>query len=400
MKKILFLFILYHNLGLTQSRPNWAPLPKESRQVPDRYGCVSYTEDQITNWTPGDYWNIFKQQELAINPHMASKEHRLYHYLWHAVRNGWNRFSLSQKQFFIDLDPKWNVPRPNDANDVSETLNNRSGEDFLYMHHYMVIHSQAILMSKGLPCISGWSNLPKPDDQFFSLITLNPWRSSQEYFNRMEEFFRNFFRPSYLRRYSLGSIGSQLESSLHNMMHLRWTADSSPFGVRRTDPISQMNNEFWVYNRPEYTLLSDSYSSHVNPIFYKLHVLVDDILYLWLKSNNYKKIEEDCRGENDCYQWVNNPFIGPFPSDLNEQFYEKFQTAIKKLSDKERNALLCNLDLGSFMDYGVDKMNERNKEITPGEYLIKYGNMLNSLWKKRNLKRVKASPDHPCSKPN
>ncbi len=440
-KIFYFLFFLsvsfINNFAKAQVRPEWAPPEKKDRPAQDRYGCTTYTEDLVKSWTLDGYWSIFREQAKVLSPHMANKDHRLWHYLWHTTRDQWNGLSPAQKKVFTDVDPKWNVLRPNDKRNPDSAAKNRSGEDFLYMHNYMVRHAQSILMSSGQPCISSWRKLPQPDDKIFPVVTKGVGRP-QEFFSGtndkkgMVQFFGDFTSEEYLKKNTLGEIGSRLENTLHNRMHMRWTADtwmngSSTEGprTRASDPLSPENSETWIFNKPEYNLLLETYSSHVNPTFFKIHMLVDDVIYLWLKVNNFTRIAENCGGDKTCYEWVKEPFGGPFPTDFTGAMtadagiekslegavggarhashgmffvdWKKLQDGLSKLPKNESNSLRCMLDRASFMDFGTDEVPGATSSDNPTEFLRKHGAFLYQQWVKRNSERTRNNPSSACN---
>jgi hypothetical protein len=67
------------------------------------------------------------------------------------------------------------------------------------------------------------------------------------------------------------------------MMHLRWAA--SP-GSSRPDPQPTEGDTIGTeWDDPRYDFLGDTYSSHVNPIFWKLHGWIDDRIEDWKIAN-------------------------------------------------------------------------------------------------------------------
>ena len=78
--------------------------------------------------------------------------------------------------------------------------------------------------------------------------------------------------------------------TIHNTMHMRWAAAS---GSARPDPLQatgdvdptkgEMIDLKW--DDPRYDFLGDTYSSHVSPIFWKLHGWIDDRVTRWKLAN-------------------------------------------------------------------------------------------------------------------
>jgi hypothetical protein len=96
--------------------------------------------------------------------------------------------------------------------------------------------------------------------------------------------------PRYLATISLGELGSRIEWTIHNWMHMRWTSvtrDPSPDKALRGRPIPEGRapldfDSKWL--DPEYDYLGETFSSHVNPIFWRLHGRVDDRIDDWFRA--------------------------------------------------------------------------------------------------------------------
>jgi hypothetical protein len=224
----------------------------------------------------------------AVTVEMAKREHRMRHVLWHGVRGNWSRLSSSAKQEIRDIDPEWEPPRPAfDANgDVLR--DNDSGEDFLYMHRQMIGAVDDVLARVGDPAypkVEGWERVPPPDDRDYPappLEGLEGVKSDEHYHDVLAPWERRYTSDDYLGSVTLGQLGSDLEFTVHNDMHMRWAAPS-PVGYRPRTPLTQPVDTAW--DDPAYDYLGDTYSSHVNPIFWKLHGWVDDRIEDWKRAN-------------------------------------------------------------------------------------------------------------------
>src|SRR5437868_6350025 len=84
--------------------------------------------------------NVSKEQQIAINEIMGSREHRLQHALWHASRS---ELSNAEKHQILNAFGKsWGsfhnlCPSPKENADDLKSYN-PAGEDFLYMHREMI----------------------------------------------------------------------------------------------------------------------------------------------------------------------------------------------------------------------------------------------------------------------
>lgn len=219
---------------------------------------------------------------------MAKREHRLRHYLWHGVRNSWARLTDVQKQEILKLYPGWEPIRPAlDAGGIP-IRDNLSGEDFLYMHRQMIAEVNKILSRVGdpnYPKVEGWAQVPPPGDPDYpvpELPGLEEVKSDDYYRNVLAPWERQYKSEEYLKEVTLGQLGVDLEWTIHNDMHMRWAAPS-PVGYRPRGPLTQLVDSRW--DNPDYDFLGDTYSSHVNPIFWKLHGWADDRIEDWKRVN-------------------------------------------------------------------------------------------------------------------
>jgi hypothetical protein len=229
----------------------------------------------------------------VVTTTMAMRAERMHHYLFHEVRNNWLSYSGAVQQQLTDLG--WAPPRPAlDANG-SPLRTNNSGEDFLYMHRQMITRVNGILAQAGspdYPQIVGWDPVPAPGDADYpvppvwdsSLQSLQEVKSDDFYTNRIVVWEQQYTDPNNLARWTLGELGSRLEFSIHNAMHRRWS--SQPTRIRPpVDPTEMGATIPTAFDDPSYDFLGDTYSSHVNSIFWKLHGWIDDRIEDWKAAN-------------------------------------------------------------------------------------------------------------------
>lgn len=259
----------------------------------------------------------------AIIEMMAEKERRIHHYLFHQVRNSWFSFSDSERQAMSDLG--WEPPRPAIGIDRRPIFDNNSGEDFLFMHRQMISHVNAKLAQindSQYQKVEGWSNIPPPGDQDYPVPP--PWTTGDDDFDdfissvKSDDYYRNRFRgwestftdSNNLASISLGELGSRLEFSIHNMTHMRWAAEPTenrppldPNNPTSLDP---------MWNDPSYDYLGDTYSSHVNPTFWKLHGWIDDRIEDWKSANGIDTVE--WKGK-----WIGKMPQHPVPESLHAE---------------------------------------------------------------------------------
>lgn len=231
---------------------------------------------------------------------MARRERRLHHYLWHQSRNMWEAWDSALQQAFADAG--WAPPRPGRTRNATgrwtPILDNDSGEDFLFMHRRMIAATDAILADVGdpsYPRVVGWTAPPSPGDVAFPVPPawdtgdadfnsfLQRVKSSEYYNDTMLPWHELYRDDEFLRSVSLGELGARIEFTIHNMMHMRWCRemDIRPDTMPSPNPTIDPR-----WDDPSYDWLGDTYSSHVNPLFWKLHGWVDDCIGSWMQANN------------------------------------------------------------------------------------------------------------------
>lgn len=240
---------------------------------------------------------------------MASRPHRLHHFVWHQVRNNWEWYPAETRKKISDLG--WtpggdeNNPRPayykGDTEDKRIfALDNNSGEDFLYMHRQMIAQVNEVLKNVGdpnYPKVEGWKSLPAPEDTDFpvppawgSSSRLKTIKSPEFYHETMKVWESYYLLPENLQRLTLGQLGSLIELTIHNQMHNRWSAEPT---IERPQPEEESNPEgipSGPWDAPSYNYLGDTYSSHVNPTFWYIHGWVDSCIDRWQEANGLTSI--------------------------------------------------------------------------------------------------------------
>ncbi|MBX3016336.1 MAG: hypothetical protein KF767_00500 [Bdellovibrionaceae bacterium] len=266
----------------------------------DRARCFAFT-DAVT-----------PQQQNIINQLMGSAVHRQYHFLWHATRGGWDQLSANEQTALRRNSPVWgNHARLCPMPGASATYN-PAGEEFLLMHHMMIDQLQSTLVSQGLPCIAPWTRIPSDNDATWPVPNANPWSTQPQdpkgptaraYIDAWQEWFMD---PNFLRVHTLSEVGYALEFTIHNMLHMRWAAtprqgDDFPQNLAQVLTPNFLGTQF---ASPEFNYLGNSYSAHVNPVFWKLHGWVDQVVAAWLRANGFTRISFNCPvGDRYCYPW-------------------------------------------------------------------------------------------------
>lgn len=292
---------------------------------------------------------------------LSSRKVRLHHYLWHQIRDTWNTGIDSEQKKLVEH-CGW-APKRAAIDSSSQSIHTEgAGEDFLFMHRQMIESVKEIQVNScgDLSAISGWSRVPSPTDKDFPVP--EPWevyeaegfnrfiksiKTDEYYYCVMREWERTYKDKTWLKGKTLGEIGSKIESTIHNMMHMRWCG-------RPWDP--RTGKKELITGQPDFDLtpkwdspqadwLGHSYSSHVNPVFWKLHGWVDDRIIDWYEvnkgSSNLKKIS--LRGV-DWYTGdlvlVDEPWSGGMDfgqsNDMDDQMVKHMEKVVSILDGKTK----------------------------------------------------------------
>jgi hypothetical protein len=302
--------------------PSWPDAP---RQRPAIVGTVTRTLAHDTSPAGSVFSFIAVKADFrepresiplapAVLEMMASPQHRLHHQLWHASRDSWGYLSDAKKEALRSLE--WQ-PGPKQAERSThplELLRNGSGEDFFFMHRRMVTDVRKMDAK-----IGSWRSLPQPTpladfsaetraEQIGNLdgfalapawivpgdVSTTHWlaelRQTSTLYAKFQTWERQYTDLDYLATISLGEFGSRIEFTIHNWMHMRWasvTRDPSSDPLKRGIAIPGGRqpldfDEKWF--APEYDHLGETFSSHVNPVFWRLHGWVDDRIEDWYQA--------------------------------------------------------------------------------------------------------------------
>jgi hypothetical protein len=244
---------------------------------------------------------------------LASQDHRLQHAVWHTLRAVWWLPAITDQDRQDIAAKGWDVKRPPRTRQGALDLSNGAGEDFLYMHREMIGMVRGIYQQAGRPMIAPWEDLPAPatpqvvyqgqpdpddpaqvvfvrDGAASGAAVPNPssdaerWVKSPEYFATVMQPLSQVFRqPRILASMSLGALGNLLETTIHNAMHQRWASVAR--NPRTGQPELRDDFDFGPdWNDPRYDHLGEFYSSHVNPVFWRLHGWIDRRIDDWFAA--------------------------------------------------------------------------------------------------------------------
>jgi hypothetical protein len=284
---------------------------------------------------------------------LASRHHRLHHLIWHTLRNSWTDEAAITPPMKAEIEKLgWAPPRPVLSATGDPLFGNGSGEDFLYMHRQIVIEVNELLQQVGKDPIRPWPTIPGPELLVIEPDFTNPnpafttpgnprgfsvppaWfpgdkalsqrlvalKTPDFYWSRMRWWDRQYKDPAYLSTLTLGELGTLLEWTVHNDMHMRWASvprhPSSGEVIPNGRPDWDIDR---IWDIPEYDHLGEQYSSHVNPVFWRLHGWVDARIEDWFEAHRIAHQGEVTRTEVMGTPWfaskkwvqVNMPWPGP-----------------------------------------------------------------------------------------
>jgi len=284
---------------------------------------------------------------------LGSEHHRLHHAIWHGLRDNWvtpsdGELSDEEKKLIDQLGwaPPRSNQRPTRGTVSTREPDNGAGEDFLFMHRQMILKVRGTLTTAGLQPIESWASIPTPnrDSRNMDGFSVPPaWDAAQgeaafkglatiksdEYWSsRMTFLERQFKNPSYLALLSLDQLGAKIEWLIHNLMHIRWCSQQAdpespvtliPAGRPTTD-----RSQKWIRTQVDgsdvyYDDLNDTFSSHVHPVFWRLHGWVDDRIEDWYRAHELahpgKVVRKVYMGtpwfEKGDWVSVDEPWVGP-----------------------------------------------------------------------------------------
>ncbi|WP_073173257.1 twin-arginine translocation signal domain-containing protein [Pseudomonas asturiensis] len=287
------------------------------------------------------------RERVSLTPEfhawLISREHRLFHQLWHASRDKWHKLPRDKQEALRGIG--WQ-PGPRDKERDARGPHkdrNGSGVDFFYMHRHMLIQARRI---QDLP---SWPRFPMPqpelerdrlgfaryfdnhdgcslppnwlapgDEEYTQLVS--DIKSPETYHTHFQVWESQYRDPRFLSTLTLGQFGSQVELELHDWLHMRWASVARDPANGQPVPMARRSDDFaerWF--GPENDFLADPFSSHVNPVFWMFHGWIDDRIDDWFRAHERFHPGEVKRLEVDGVPWfapgrwveVSDPWLGP-----------------------------------------------------------------------------------------
>jgi hypothetical protein len=218
---------------------------------------------------------------------LASPQMREHHRTWHYVRARWHRLSPAEKTKFEAAG--WKPPRLNPMRRQGEppapAADPGAGLDFFFMHRRMIEDLNDLLtglQDASYPRVTGWSPIPwnhaDPDWPMPPNYVMGPpmAKDPTETIRWRNVVSTKLENPAWLAQIGLDQLGSEIENGIHGWLHMHWAAE--PWFK---DSNTQDEND------PRNNYLGDTYSSHVNKAFWKLHGWIDDRIQQWENASGH-----------------------------------------------------------------------------------------------------------------
>ena len=245
---------------------------------------------------------------------LASRRHRLRHAVWHTIRMQWHALKDAPGTVAKLQKRGWWPTRPPFDETRALILDNGAGEDFLFMHRKMIQMLQEAHAQAGVTPPRGWTALPSTDvpqvvyteqtvpgarvfvfdpEASGSMVppparddAVDRMMKSSAFLNGLMRPLQGLFQsPRFLSALTLGQLGNLLEFTIHGWMHIRWTYTT--YDPTTGDPIGR-SSLFDIdpkWDVPSNDDLGDFYSSHVHPLFWRLHGWIDERIEDWARIN-------------------------------------------------------------------------------------------------------------------
>jgi hypothetical protein len=164
------------------------------------------------------------------------------------------------------------------------------------------------------PRVEGWPTPPPPGNADWPVppgysigspsgdAYIADCKSDDFFTGQIHDWVQAYSDPATLKKMSLGELGARIEFSIHNRMHMRWSA--APSGLRPDVEPAAPDAIDIRWDEPAYDWLGDTYSSHVSPAFWKLHGWVDRRIDAWMAAH----------GQTGPVPWIGT-WVGPMPHD-------------------------------------------------------------------------------------
>ena len=286
------------------------------------------------------------RERMPVAPELLAwgitPQKRLEHQLWHFSRDKWHLLSDERQEALRALG--WQ-PGPRNAERGARGRtkdHNGSGEDFFFMHRYMLTAARKL---QDLPswrhfpvpppaAVQDWVGFTRfydnhggccvpptwniPDDEGYS-TGMGLVKSPETFYSNFQVWESRYRDHAYLSKMTLSQLGSELELSLHDWLHMCWSSVPRNPATNEPVPAARYPSDFaehWFARENDF--LGDPFSSHLNPTFWRLHGWIDDRVEDWFDAHERAHPGQVVRREVRGVQWfavgpwvkVDEPWLG------------------------------------------------------------------------------------------
>jgi hypothetical protein len=166
------------------------------------------------------------------------------------------------------------------------------------------------------PVFENPSDASRPINVTWLQTRVKEMKSPSFFWNKMNWWGQELRDRAYLKTMTLGELGSRLESGVHNQMHIRWSAyPTNGYTLIRDE--SDFRDK---WDDAGYDTLFDEYSSHIGPIFFRLHKWIDNRIEDWAEAHGNEVVRVSTSLGFDWFEtgrWVEvgKPWTGAWGFD-------------------------------------------------------------------------------------
>ena len=165
---------------------------------------------------------------------------------------------------------------------------------------WTAIPAPGVAAGSGVDTPPGWEQSDTVTQRRIAALKSDPY-----FWSAMRGWDRQFKNAGYLAALSLGALGATIEFTVHNDMHMRWTSAPRDPATGEVVPDGRLPTDLDPkWSKPVYDFLGEFYSSHVNPVFWRLHGWIDDRIEDWFAAHEVAHPGEVDREIRDGFTWL------------------------------------------------------------------------------------------------
>ncbi|MGH7629087.1 MAG: papain-like cysteine protease family protein [Gemmatimonadales bacterium] len=332
--------------------PEQAPSPEANAPAPNASAASLWRAvREVARQADVPAWDQVGKFPIEIRRFWADIASRMHHYIWHAVRIQHPHPQAAVRDAFrrMGFTPPPRLAAQFDRNgNLVRAAAAGAGVDFLSMHRQMVQATRTLAAQLKLDYRpTGWSPIPWSHTDPVWPVPAWPASEGVPGFKEPEVtvFWRgqvrdNLENPKWLSGVSLDRLGTTLEEGIHNWMHMHWaSAPPSDRDAGSADP----SNDY----------LGSTFSSQVNPIFWKLHGWIDECITRWEKAPAQAGTGSERSAAADLAKFA---WLGPIPRPQSKSLQQHTHADIP---ESELFGLAARIDFAAQPEFASARMNRQ-----------------------------------------